>query len=320
MIAAAFVSSGALVSGLVAGGSFVVDSALATEDRVKSTRDLAESTGLERAQLTAYDGIAVVQARSAATTVLLRANEVLASTGHKVDASSLAAVAVSLAQYDDLPAGRTRALTASARAEITSVMAAVAVVDRAAAKLAALKAAAAKAAAAKAAAAKAAAAKAAAVKAAAAAKAAAVKAAAAKAAAVKAAADRKAAAKAAAIKAAAARASAAKAASSSSANTPAGARATARGMAASRYGWGSGQFACLSQLWQKESGWNYRAYNASSGATGIPQALPGSKMASAGSNWSTSASTQISWGLGYIKSRYGTPCSAWAHSQAVNWY
>ncbi|MFL2001630.1 phospholipase [Microbacterium sp. A1-JK] len=104
------------------------------------------------------------------------------------------------------------------------------------------------------------------------------------------------------------------------ANTPDGAKAVASSMAAERYGWGSGQFSCLSSLWQKESGWNYQAYNASSGATGIPQALPGSKMASAGSDWQTNAATQIAWGLQYISAVYGTPCSAWGHSQATNWY
>ena len=103
-------------------------------------------------------------------------------------------------------------------------------------------------------------------------------------------------------------------------NTPDGARATAAALASSRYGWGAGEFSCLNQLWQKESGWSYTAYNASSGATGIPQALPGSKMASAGSDWKTNAATQISWGLEYIKGVYGNPCSAWGHSQSVNWY
>ena len=104
------------------------------------------------------------------------------------------------------------------------------------------------------------------------------------------------------------------------ANTPDGARAFAAGLAASSYGWGADQFQCLDKLWQKESGWSYTAYNASSGATGIPQSLPGSKMATAGADWQTSAATQITWGLGYIKSAYGTPCSAWSHSQAMNWY
>ena len=104
------------------------------------------------------------------------------------------------------------------------------------------------------------------------------------------------------------------------ASTPDGARAYAADLAASQYGWGADQFQCLDKLWQKESGWNYQAYNASSGATGIPQSLPGSKMATAGDDWETSAATQIRWGLGYIQSAYGTPCSAWSHSQSVNWY
>jgi hypothetical protein len=113
---------------------------------------------------------------------------------------------------------------------------------------------------------------------------------------------------------------AAAAAALAQANTPDGARATARALAASKYGWNDSQFQCLNQLWQKESGWSYTAYNASSGATGIPQSLPGSKMASAGSDWQTNAATQISWGLDYIARGYGTPCSAWSHSQSMNWY
>jgi hypothetical protein len=80
------------------------------------------------------------------------------------------------------------------------------------------------------------------------------------------------------------------------------------------------QFPCLNKLWNKESGWNHKAYNSGSGAYGIPQALPGSKMQSAGSDWKTNPATQIEWGLGYIKGRYGTPCKAWAHSQDVGWY
>jgi hypothetical protein len=104
------------------------------------------------------------------------------------------------------------------------------------------------------------------------------------------------------------------------ANTPEGARSFAADLAASSYGWSADQFQCLDKLWQKESGWNYKAYNASSGAAGIPQSLPGSKMATAGADWQDNARTQITWGLGYIKSAYGTPCSAWSHSQAMNWY
>ncbi|MFP1601713.1 phospholipase [Microbacterium sp. 2216-1] len=104
------------------------------------------------------------------------------------------------------------------------------------------------------------------------------------------------------------------------ANTPEGAKATARAMAAERYGWGEGEFSCLVSLWTKESGWDYQAYNPNGGATGIPQSLPGDKMATAGSDWRTNATTQISWGLDYIQRAYGSPCAAWGHSQAVNWY
>ena len=109
------------------------------------------------------------------------------------------------------------------------------------------------------------------------------------------------------------------AAALAAANTPEGAKVVAQQMASANYGWGADQFSCLVSLWDKESGWNYQAYNPS-GATGIPQALPGSKMASAGADWETNAVTQIAWGLGYISSVYGTPCSAWGHSQSTNWY
>ncbi|GMA86109.1 hypothetical protein GCM10025868_13590 [Angustibacter aerolatus] len=96
------------------------------------------------------------------------------------------------------------------------------------------------------------------------------------------------------------------------------ARSIARRMLAAR-GW-SGQYSCLNSLWQKESGWSSSAANPSSGAYGIPQALPGRKMASAGSDWRTNAATQIEWGLGYIGDRYGTPCAAWSHSRSHGWY
>jgi hypothetical protein len=84
-------------------------------------------------------------------------------------------------------------------------------------------------------------------------------------------------------------------------------------------GWAD-QFTCLNLLWNRESGWNYQAYNPSSGAYGIPQALPGSKMASIAPDWRTNPATQIKWGLNYIAERYGTPCGAWSHSQATGWY
>lgn len=87
----------------------------------------------------------------------------------------------------------------------------------------------------------------------------------------------------------------------------------------SSYGFASSQWGCLDDLWNRESGWVYNAENAS-GAYGIPQALPGSKMASAGPDWQTNPTTQIKWGLGYIKSVYGTPCSAWSHEEADGWY
>lgn len=100
---------------------------------------------------------------------------------------------------------------------------------------------------------------------------------------------------------------------------PGSARAIAKGLAAQR-GWGEDQFACLDKLWEKESHWNASAQNRSSGAYGIPQALPGSKMASAGADWRTNPATQITWGLGYIENRYGTPCGAWSHSVSTGWY
>ena len=86
------------------------------------------------------------------------------------------------------------------------------------------------------------------------------------------------------------------------------------------YGWSQSDFNCLVSLWNRESGWNPGAYNSRSGAYGIPQALPGSKMASAGSDYLTNYKTQINWGLSYIKSRYGNPTNAWSHSQRKGWY
>ncbi|MFC4244347.1 coiled-coil domain-containing protein [Gryllotalpicola reticulitermitis] len=89
-----------------------------------------------------------------------------------------------------------------------------------------------------------------------------------------------------------------------------------------RYGWDSSQFSCLVQLWTHESGWRVNAYNVSSAAYGIPQAWPGQKMATYGSDWMTSYVTQINWGLDYIRSSYGTPCAAWSFelSHTPNWY
>jgi len=80
------------------------------------------------------------------------------------------------------------------------------------------------------------------------------------------------------------------------------------------------QFACLYNLWMRESGWNVYAENTSSGAYGIPQSLPGNKMLSAGADWQTNPRTQIEWGLGYIKGQYGTPCGAWQNEVNYGYY
>ena len=99
---------------------------------------------------------------------------------------------------------------------------------------------------------------------------------------------------------------------------PGSAQAIGRELAAAR-GWGDDQFACLVQLWNRESGWRVNAANPS-GAYGIPQALPGSKMASVGADWQTNPATQITWGLNYIAGRYVTPCGAWEAFSAKGWY
>ncbi|WP_281267431.1 hypothetical protein [Curtobacterium sp. 9128] len=102
---------------------------------------------------------------------------------------------------------------------------------------------------------------------------------------------------------------------------PAAAKAYARSVLGN-YGWGDDQYGCLVSLWTQESGWRANALNSSSGAYGIPQALPASKLGAAGADWRTNANTQINWGLAYIKGRYGTPCGAWNHEMSVNphWY
>lgn len=163
-------------------------------------------------------------------------------------------------------------------------------------------------------------------------KAAAVRAAAARAAAVRAAVLRAAAARAAALRAAAARRveatrAAAARASRSSVRAPiqgpapvysGDARGIARSMLAA-FGWSATEFSCLDPLWSAESGWRVGASNPS-GAYGIPQALPGSKMGAYGSDWQSNPRTQITWGLHYIQGRYGSPCAAWAHFQSYGWY
>ena len=96
-----------------------------------------------------------------------------------------------------------------------------------------------------------------------------------------------------------------------------------KGYAVSRlpsFGWAAAQWPCLAKLWTRESNWNPRAANPRSSAYGIPQALPGSKMATEGADWRTNHATQIDWGLKYIDDRYGSPCAAWNHSQGYGWY
>ena len=100
---------------------------------------------------------------------------------------------------------------------------------------------------------------------------------------------------------------------------PESAQAIGYRMVAER-GWGVQEFDCLVLLWNRESHWNVYANNPSSGAYGIPQSLPGEKMASVGADWQTNPVTQITWGLNYIQARYDTPCGAWAHSEETNWY
>ncbi|MFI8945550.1 transglycosylase SLT domain-containing protein [Streptomyces sp. NPDC053750] len=80
------------------------------------------------------------------------------------------------------------------------------------------------------------------------------------------------------------------------------------------------EFQCFSKIVDHESDWNVSATNASSGAYGLVQALPGSKMASAGSDWKTNAATQIQWGINYMNDRYGSACDAWSFWQANGWY
>jgi hypothetical protein len=86
------------------------------------------------------------------------------------------------------------------------------------------------------------------------------------------------------------------------------------------HGWSDGQWPCLDSLWTRESRWKYNADNPTSSAYGIPQALPGNRMAEYGSDWRTNPVTQIKWGLDYIEDAYGSPCNAWAHSESHGWY
>ena len=104
------------------------------------------------------------------------------------------------------------------------------------------------------------------------------------------------------------------------ARKPSGAKYVTRTIMESDYSWGADQYGCLNRLWTKESHWNYKAHNYRSGAHGIPQALPASKMEVVGTDWRTNPVTQIRWGLRYIDIRYETPCKAWAKFKRSKYY
>ena len=277
--------------GAMAGTGFVLEPAMAAQnDRAAETAALSASTGLHSEQLDAYSTVADAHAEKAATGTLAAASAVITAAENKVDATPLVTPVAMLSNYEYLAPERIYELVDLTNAQVEPVQAATAEADRVAAEQAAAQEAAAAAAAATAAQ---------------------------EAAAAQAAAEAEAAQ---AAKSAKAAPKASSAPAPSAPSNPSGAQAVARDMMAAKYGWGADQFGCLVSLWDKESGWNYKAYNANGGATGIPQALPGSKMASAGSDWATNATTQVVWGLDYIDRAYGSPCAAWSHSQAVNWY
>ena len=267
--------------GLIVGVGAVAQASVDSSTSIAATTELSESTGLRHEQLSVYAAIATKTAHEHAESTLSEAGEVIGIMANKVDSTPLATSVAALSDYKALETDAVIELTEQTQAASDAARAAVAEVDRVAAETAA--------------------------------------AAAAEAARVAAEAAAQEAAQAAAAESARAAAPAPSAPTVAGGNSPAEAQATARAMASSTYGWGESEFSCLVQLWNKESGWSYTAYNPS-GATGIPQALPGSKMATAGSDWATNATTQIAWGLGYIKAGYGSPCGAWAHSVANNWY
>ena len=104
------------------------------------------------------------------------------------------------------------------------------------------------------------------------------------------------------------------------AREPQGAKLVAKALIAEKYQWNEEQYSCLNKLWTKESHWNYKARNKVSGAHGIAQALPATKMEVVGTDWRTNPVTQISWGLKYINERYDSPCKAWSKFKRSRWY
>ena len=105
-----------------------------------------------------------------------------------------------------------------------------------------------------------------------------------------------------------------------SAREPHGAKLVAKALIAEKYQWGEAQYSCLNKLWTKESHWNYKARNKVSGAHGIAQALPATKMEIVGTDWRTNTVTKITWGLKYINERYESPCKAWSKFKRSRWY
>ena len=264
-------------------GMLVRTSADETAASIAATEELAASVDLAADQLDAHGLMLTARATRDAEAALDGAAEAIAAARGKSDAAELEASVAALRSFDLLAPERIFDLVDLADAQTATVRAAVVEFDRIAAE---------------------------------------------KAAAAKAAADRAAADRAEAERAAAEQAEQSAAPEQSSGGSgsmpappanPSEAQAIARDLMAAQYGWGPAQFGCLVALWNYESGWNVYASNPS-GAYGIPQALPGSKMASAGADWATSARTQIIWGLGYIAGRYSTPCGAWAHVESNGWY
>lgn len=271
-----------IATGGMIGTGFAVQSAFAAEnERIAATSAIRTGAERDAAQLATYGSVLVARSTQSAQKAISDASGTVQAATGKADATQLNASLAMVSNYKLLAPERVFELAKTIQAQIPPVQAAVAEADRVAAEQAAAEQAA-------------------------------------QAAAQAAAAD------------AAAKAKASSSSSSSSGGgggsrpsaptDPSGAQAIARDMMASQYGWGDDQFGCLVALWNRESHWNANAYNPSSGAGGIPQALPASKMASAGADWQTNPATQIAWGLGYISGRWGTPCGAWDHSESAGWY
>ncbi|UOE42805.1 lytic transglycosylase domain-containing protein [Agromyces larvae] len=282
-LARAVVASAA-VAGLAvtAGTGFMLQSTIDDQTRrVAETAALRAASEPDPAQLGANRDILVARAVGAADEAVAGAEPVVASAAGKVDAAALTATLAQLEASELMDPARVFELIAAARTQADDLAAAIAEWDRVEA-------------------------------------------------------ERKAAEEAARIEAErieaerAARQAAGQSAAGGGAGTgggggpaapanPSGAQQIAREMIAGRYGWGDDQFGCLVAVWNYESGWNVSASNPN-GAYGIPQALPGSKMASHGADWQSNPATQISWGIDYIAGRYGNPCGAWGHIQSTGWY